>query len=122
MPKKDMVSAFLSTLKEPYFSHLIGHTISSYAELVIVGERVEDGMKSGKLIDIQALQSMLEQQSGTGTSQRRPPARKQERVQKGEVKMITSTGPKRQAIYVQPMAPQPYFVPQNSQPKKSESG
>lgn len=59
---------------------------------------------------------MLEQQSGTGTSQRRPPARKQERVQKGEVKMITSTGPKRQAIYVQPMAPQPYFVPQNSQP------
>ncbi|GFS28325.1 hypothetical protein Acr_00g0002720 [Actinidia rufa] len=61
-------------------------------------------------------ESMLEQQSGTGTSQRRPPARKQERVQKGEVKMITSTGPKRQAIYVQPMAPQPYFVPQNSQP------
>lgn len=115
-PPMPQVSAFLSTLKEPYFSHLIGHTTSSYDELVIVGERVEDGMKSGKLIDIQALQSMLEQQSGTGTSQRRPTPRKQETVQKGEVKMITSTGPKRQAIYVQPMAPQPYFVPQNSQP------
>lgn len=40
MIEKEMVSAFLNTLKDPYYSHLIGHTTSSFAELVIVGERV----------------------------------------------------------------------------------
>ncbi|GFS28319.1 hypothetical protein Acr_00g0001140 [Actinidia rufa] len=90
-----------------------------YFQLRRVGDCRRKGRRwnSGKLIDIQALQSMFRNNNlELETSQRRPPARKQERVQKGEVKMITSTGPKRQAIYVQPMAPQPYFVPQNSQP------
>lgn len=51
MAEKEMVRAFLNTLKEPYVTHLIGHTNSSFAELVIVGERVEDKLKSGELLD-----------------------------------------------------------------------
>lgn len=38
--RKVIQTYFLNTLKDPYYSHLIGHTTSSFAELVIVGERV----------------------------------------------------------------------------------
>lgn len=70
MTDKEMVNTFLGTMKEPYYSHLLGHTTSSFSDLVIVGERVEDGFKSGKLVDVQALQSFIEQ-SGANTNARR---------------------------------------------------
>lgn len=91
MVEKEMVGAFLNTLKDPYYSHLIGHTTSSFADLVIVGERVEDGVKSGRLVDIQALQSLLEQ-SGTSTIPRRVQTKRTETGPKGgEVQVIRLT-------------------------------
>ena len=118
MAEKEMISTFLNTLKDPYYSHLIGHTTSSFADLVIVGERVEDGVKSGRLVDVQALQQLLEQ-SGSGPGQ-----------QSAEVKMITSAAPKmnqpyRKRMYVQPTSQQSYVIStvqpqfQNTQPQAS---
>lgn len=115
MVEKEMVGAFLNTLKDPYYSHLIGHTTSSFADLVIVGERVEDGVKSGRLVDIQALQSLLEQ-SGTSTIPRRVQTKRTETGPKGgEVQVITSAPsrndhPQKQRIYVQPSTQQPLIL------------
>jgi hypothetical protein len=92
MRQKEMVTTFLNTLKDPYYAHLIGHTTSSFADLVIVGERVEDGIKSGRLIDTHLLQTLMEQQSGAGTSQRRPAVKRPDAGSKGaDVQMITTT-------------------------------
>lgn len=118
MLEKDRVTTFINTLKDPYYAHLIGHTTSSFADLVIVGERVEDGIKSGRLIDTHLLQSLMEQQSGTGTSQRRPVAKRQDTEHKGtDIQVITAGPPpgrdysQSQTIYAQPAASQSYVRP-----------
>jgi hypothetical protein len=56
-----MVTTFLNTLNDPYYAHLIGHTTSSFVDLVIIGERVEDGMKFGLPVDTHLLQTLTEQ-------------------------------------------------------------
>lgn len=115
MLEKEMVTTFLNTLKDPYYAHLIGHTTSSFSDLVIVGERVEDGVKSGRLIDTHLLQTLMEQQSGTGTGPRKSVAKRQDIGQKNaDIQMITTGQPPRrdfpqnQAVYVQPAA-SPYL-------------
>jgi hypothetical protein len=66
-----MVTTFLNTLKDPYYAHLIGHTTSSFADLVIVGERGEDGMKSGRPVDTHLLQTLTEQRQRDRKRRRR---------------------------------------------------
>ena len=115
--EKEMVNAFLNTLKEPYYSHLLGHTTSSFADLVIVGERVEDGIKTGKLIDVQALQSLIEQSSASASARRPNPRRVDTRPKGGEVQNITSAPPRnnfpqKQAVYLQLAPTQPLVFAQ----------
>ena len=52
-----------------------------------VGERVEEKVKSGELLDTKAVRALLEQESGASTSNRLP----QKGVQKGEVKMVSAS-------------------------------
>ena len=40
---------FLGTLSGPFFNHLIGSSSSGFTELILTGERVEAGIKSGKI-------------------------------------------------------------------------
>ena len=40
---------FLGTLSGPYFNHLIGSSSSGFTELIMTGERIEAGIKSGKI-------------------------------------------------------------------------
>ena len=40
---------FLETLSGPYFNHLIGSSSSGFTELIMIGERIEAGIKSGKI-------------------------------------------------------------------------
>lgn len=90
MVEQEMVIAFLNTLKEPYYSHLLGYTGSGFADLVIVGERVEDGVKSGRLMDTQALQTLIDQ-GNASVSGRRVQTRCTEPGPRHEVQMIAIT-------------------------------
>jgi len=56
--EKEMVTTFLNTLKDVYYAHLIRHTTFSFPDLVIVREHVEDGMKSGRLMDTHLIQTL----------------------------------------------------------------
>lgn len=38
---------------------MIGQVSADYATLVMMGERIHDSLKSGKLVDIEALQTMV---------------------------------------------------------------
>ena len=40
---------FLGTLSGPFFNHLIDSSSSGFTELILTGERVEVGIKSGKI-------------------------------------------------------------------------
>ena len=40
---------FLGTLSGPFFNHLIGNSSAGFTDLVLTGERIEAGIKSGKI-------------------------------------------------------------------------
>ena len=76
----EFVDIFLGTLSGPFFNHLIGSSSSGFTELIMTGERVEVGIRSGKIQ--KGASSSTEKRSFTGKkeasavyglrSQRRP--------------------------------------------------
>ena len=40
---------FLGTLSGPFFNHLIGNSAAGFTDLILTGERIEAGIKSGKI-------------------------------------------------------------------------
>ena len=46
---RELVDMFLGTLSGPFFNHLIGSSSAGFTELILIGERVEYGIKSGKI-------------------------------------------------------------------------
>ena len=45
----ELVDMFLGTLSGPFINHLIGSSSAGFTELILTGERVEVGIKSGKI-------------------------------------------------------------------------
>jgi len=45
---KEMISMF-DTLQSPFYEHMLGSFFSNFSDIVIIGERVEFGLKSGKI-------------------------------------------------------------------------
>ena len=46
---RELVDMFLGTLSGPFFNHLIISSSARFTELIMTGERVEAGIKSGKI-------------------------------------------------------------------------
>nr|KYP34918.1 hypothetical protein KK1_044070 [Cajanus cajan] len=46
---KEMVTMFINSLSGPYYDKMIGNTSTLFADIVTIGERVEQGLKSGKI-------------------------------------------------------------------------
>ncbi|RDX88591.1 hypothetical protein CR513_29794, partial [Mucuna pruriens] len=44
-----MVTMFIDTLLSPYYDKVVGSVASNFADLVVVGERIELGIRCGKL-------------------------------------------------------------------------
>ena len=40
---------FLGTLSGPFFNHLIGSSSAGFTEMILTGERMEAGIKSGEI-------------------------------------------------------------------------
>jgi len=79
--EKEMITMFIETLQDPFYKHVLGSVSSNFSDIVTIGERIEHGLKSGKIA----------QGSSTATSAKKPgfdPSKKKE----GEVQAI-STGP-----------------------------
>ncbi|MCI37221.1 hypothetical protein A2U01_0058445 [Trifolium medium] len=47
--EKELVDTFMSTLQGPYYERMIGSIASSFFDMVVIRERVEEGLKSGKI-------------------------------------------------------------------------
>ena len=48
LSERELVDMFFGTLSGPFFNHLIGSSSAGFTELILTGERVEVGIKSGK--------------------------------------------------------------------------
>lgn len=49
MLEREMVDMFMSTLQGPYYDRMVGSTSVGFSELVMDGERIEAGLKAGKI-------------------------------------------------------------------------
>ncbi|KAG2394489.1 RNA-directed DNA polymerase-like protein [Vigna angularis] len=47
--EKEMVAMFVNTLQPPFYEYMVGNVSANFADVVIIGERIEIGMKSGKI-------------------------------------------------------------------------
>jgi len=46
---KEMVTLFANTLKAPYYEHVMGSSAQQFTDAVVVCERIEQGVKSGRI-------------------------------------------------------------------------
>ncbi|XP_050889426.1 uncharacterized protein LOC127094663 [Lathyrus oleraceus] len=51
MLEKELVDMFMGTLQGPYYEKLVGSTSAGFSDLVVVGERIEIGVKAGKILN-----------------------------------------------------------------------
>src|ERR1043165_8707428 len=49
LSNRELVDMFMGTLTGPFFNHLIGNSSVGFTELILTGERIEAGIKSGKI-------------------------------------------------------------------------
>lgn len=57
MLEREMVDMFMSTLQGPYYDRMVGSTSVGFSELVMAGERIEAGLKMGKIQDTSSTNS-----------------------------------------------------------------
>ena len=49
LSERELVDMFLGTLYGPFFNHLIGSSSTGFTELILTRERIEAGIKNGKI-------------------------------------------------------------------------
>ena len=47
--EKEFVDIFMGTLQGVYFEKMVGSVLSGFSDIVTIGERIEAGVKSGKI-------------------------------------------------------------------------
>ena len=61
LDEKEMIKIFVNTLKNPYFDRMVGLQLQFFVDLIPVGERIEDAVKTKKIVDMSALMTLVEQ-------------------------------------------------------------
>jgi hypothetical protein len=105
LDEKEMIKIFINTLKNPYFDRMIGLQLQFFVDLIPVGERIEDAVKTKKIVDTSALMAIAEQTAKKALVKRR----------ERDVQMIgRNNGRPRQALptfTMQPIQNQPMPTP-----------
>uniref|UniRef100_A0A2N9HJ15 Retrotransposon gag domain-containing protein n=1 Tax=Fagus sylvatica TaxID=28930 RepID=A0A2N9HJ15_FAGSY len=61
LDEREMIKIFVDTLKNPYFDRMIGLQMQFFVDLIPVGERIEDVVKTKKIVDMTALMALAKQ-------------------------------------------------------------
>ncbi|KAF8393866.1 hypothetical protein HHK36_020064 [Tetracentron sinense] len=108
MSETEMVSTFISTLKQPYYGYLLGYYASNFATIVHIEDGIDDVIKTGKLADYEYLHNMFEQQTAANATTKRPVnGRRDNGKKEGDVQTVMVNRP--QNSYAQPMYTQPSY-------------
>jgi len=59
MMEDEMIKWFIDNLKPPYYEKMISAQVTHFASLIPIGEH--EGIKSKKIVNLEALNSMIEQ-------------------------------------------------------------
>ena len=62
MMENEMIKWFIDNLKPPYYEKMISTQVTHFASLILIGERIDEGIRSKKIMDAKSLSSMVEQQ------------------------------------------------------------
>ena len=60
LDKKEMIRIFIDTLKNPYFDRIAGLQLQFLMDLIPVEKRIEDAVKTKKIMDMPALMALVE--------------------------------------------------------------
>jgi len=50
--EKEMITMFIETLQAPFYEHVLGSISSNFSDIVTIGERIEHGLKTGKIAQV----------------------------------------------------------------------
>ena len=67
---RELVDMFMNTLTGPFYNHLLGSSSASFTELILTGERVENGIRSGKIQVATSSNTARKSESNTVYSQK----------------------------------------------------
>ena len=62
MMEDEMIKWFIDNLKPPYYEKMISAQVTHFASLIPIGEHVDEGIRSKKIVNPKALNSMIKQQ------------------------------------------------------------
>ena len=62
MMEDGMIKWFTDNLKPPYYEKMISAQVTHFASLIPIVGRIDEGIRSKKIVDPEALNSMIEQQ------------------------------------------------------------
>ena len=51
---KEMTSMFMNTLRTPFYDRMIGNATTNFTNIIVIGERIEYGIKHGRLTETSA--------------------------------------------------------------------
>ncbi|XP_027915075.1 uncharacterized protein LOC114174431 [Vigna unguiculata] len=80
LPDKEMATMFIDTLESPFCERMVSNVSSSFADLVIIGEKIEIGGKTGKIAYVSTMIASVNKSSSKprkrrdGKAQSRPTA------------------------------------------------
>uniref|UniRef100_A0A2N9GG90 Uncharacterized protein n=1 Tax=Fagus sylvatica TaxID=28930 RepID=A0A2N9GG90_FAGSY len=61
LDEKEMIKIFVDTLKNPYFDRIVGLQLQFLVDLILIEERIEDAVKTKRMVDMPALMALVEQ-------------------------------------------------------------
>lgn len=70
MMEDEMIKWFIDNLKPPYYEKMINAQVTHFTSLISIGEHIDEGIRSRKIVDLEALNSMIEQQVKKATSRK----------------------------------------------------
>ena len=62
MMEDKMIKWFIDNLKPSYYEKMINAQVTHFASLIPIGKRIDEGIRSKKIVNPKALNSMIEQQ------------------------------------------------------------
>ena len=62
MMENEMIKWFIDNLEPPYYEKMISTQATHFASLITIGERINEGIESKKIMDAKSLSSMVEKQ------------------------------------------------------------
>uniref|UniRef100_A0A2N9G270 Integrase catalytic domain-containing protein n=1 Tax=Fagus sylvatica TaxID=28930 RepID=A0A2N9G270_FAGSY len=97
LDEREMIKIFVDTLKNPYFDRMMGLQMQFFVDLIPVGDRIEDALKTKKIVDMTALMALAEQ-----AAKKAPTKRKE-----GDVQMIGRNNGRPRQMPARPEGNQP---------------